>query len=122
TASAPRGLKVPVRWNSSSLSTTRVPGASARVSAGSSQARTGVVTTRSPRRARVARMASSVGCSLTSGIESPFQERFDVDQLRPVLGAHRELPRLALQRAVEVRARLAAPSVPYVDGDVQVWL
>ena len=61
TASAPRGLKLPVRWNSSSLRRTRVPDPTTRSSAPSCQSRTGVVSTRSPRRARVARIASSVG-------------------------------------------------------------
>ena len=61
TASAPRGLKLPVRWNSSSLRKTRVSGRTARLSAPSCQSRTGVVSTRSPRRTRVARIASSVG-------------------------------------------------------------
>ena len=66
TASAPRALKLPVRWNSSSLRKTRVSGPTTRLSAPSCQSRTGVVTTRSPRRARVARIASSVGSGGTA--------------------------------------------------------
>src|SRR5262245_9711094 len=118
TVRAPRGLKVPVRWNSSSLSTTRVPRGNAR--ARSSQARTGVVTTRSPSLSRVARIASRVGRSLTSVDEAVAQEGLHVDELRPVLGAHRELPRLAAQRAVQVHARVAAAAIQHVEAHVEV--
>src|SRR5438876_3823069 len=120
TARAPRGLNVPVRWNSSSLSRTRVPGPTARASAGSSQRRTGVVTTRSPRRARVARIASSVGCSPISGRGPLAQERLDRHELGTVLRAHRELARLAVPGAVEVDTREAPGAVEHVEGHVEV--
>src|SRR5438105_12988557 len=120
TARAPRGLKVPVRWNSSSVSRTRVPGPTACARAGSSQRRTGVVTTRSPRRARVARIASRVGCSPISGHGPLAQQRLRLQDLGTVLRAHRELPRLAVPGAVEVDARVAAAAVEHVEGHVEV--
>lgn len=63
TARAPRGLKLPVRWNSSSLRTTRISLPTACRMPRSSHSRTGVVITRSPSRSRVARIASIVGAS-----------------------------------------------------------
>ena len=60
---APRGLKLPVRWNSSSLRKAWVRLPTIRLRASSSHSRTGVRAIKSPRRARVSRISSRVGAS-----------------------------------------------------------
>ncbi len=64
--SAPRALKLPVRWNSSSFRCGRVPGANAASTVGPASGWTGVVSTRSPSCRRASRISASV--SRGSGI------------------------------------------------------
>src|SRR5258708_6097489 len=104
---APRGLKLPARWKSSSLRKTAVPGPTARSRAPSCQRRTGVTTTRSPRRARVARIASRVGSS-TLFPGSLAEQALAGKGLRAPLRADREGQRLAPPGAVEAHPPVLA--------------
>ena len=66
TARAPRGLNEPVRWNSSSLRLTRVPGASRAPISALSQSITGVRTSRPASCDAVARISARVGASIAT--------------------------------------------------------
>ena len=71
-SSAPRALKVPVRWNSSSLRKTSLSGPSASETAAARQRCTGVSSIRSPRVSRAASIAARSGGSTVTDDTRPY--------------------------------------------------
>src|SRR5678816_3185194 len=139
TQSAPRGLKLPVRWKSSSLRMTSVL-PSRRSTRGEESRRTGVVSTRSPSRVRAARTSSRVGASAMAptllqrsgrdglchaGCRRRTVPRYPqprdeaLQRLRPLSQPlHRPLP--ALADALAVEEEVAAGLLRQPEGDRQV--